>query len=111
MTNLFAELPAHLPDEVAVVLAQGSNVRIERILSMGHASPEDFWYDQPDHEWVVLLRGEALLQFEDADESIRLKPGDYVTIKAHRRHRVQWTTPDVPTVWLAVFYAGAASQP
>jgi len=25
-------------------------------------------------------------------------------IAAHRKHRVEWTTPDEPTVWLAVFF-------
>jgi len=53
---------------------------------------------------VVVLTGEAKLLFEGESEPIYLKSGDHVTILAHRRHRVEWTTPKEPTVWLAVFY-------
>ena len=67
-------------------------------------SPQGFWYDQEQHEWVVVLSGAAQLRFEDG-ETIDMKPGDHVNIPAHRRHRVEWTTPDEPTVWLAIHYA------
>lgn len=110
MKNLFSEMGAELPDEVGSVLAQGSHVRIERILSKGHASPDGFWYDQSEHEWVVVLCGEALLQFDGVGELVRLKPGDHITIPAHQRHRVHWTAPDVTTVWLAVFYDPAQPE-
>lgn len=104
MPNLFAILPTSLTEELTEMLAEGSDVRVERIVSTGHASPEGFWYDQEMDEWIVVLRGEALVQFEGEAEPLRLKPGDYVNIPAHRRHRVEWTSPDEPTVWLAVFY-------
>lgn len=100
--NLLAELPPHLSEELVEVLAEGRNVRIERILSAGHASPQDFWYDQEEHEWVLVLRGAARLQFEEM--TMTLLPGDHVTIPARTKHRVAWTTPDEPTVWLAVFF-------
>src|SRR5579863_6296218 len=100
--NLFADLPVHLPDEVLTTLLEAGGMRIERIVSHGHASPDGFWYDQDLHEWVVLLKGTARLRFEN--ETIEMKPGDFVNIPAHRRHRVEWTTPDEPTVWLAAFY-------
>lgn len=103
MTNLFANLPTTLPEELIEVLAENHHVRIERIVSTGHRSPESFWYDQDEHEWVVVLKGEAKLLFEDG-ESVEMTPGDHVLIPAHRKHRVEWTTPDEPTVWLAVFY-------
>jgi mannose-6-phosphate isomerase-like protein (cupin superfamily) len=61
------------------------------------------WYDQQEAEWVVVLKGEAKLLFQGDAQPIHLKPGDHVTIPAHRRHRVEWTTPNEPTVWLAVF--------
>jgi cupin 2 domain-containing protein len=102
MKNLFEELPAVFSAELTQILAEGRNVRIERIVSRGHASAEGFWYDQDAHEWVIVLRGAARLQFED--ETLELREGDYVLIPAHRLHRVAWTTPDEPTVWLAVFY-------
>lgn len=102
MTNLFAGLPRHLPDELFTTLLEAANVRIERIVSHGHASPAGFWYDQDRHEWVVVLTGAARLRLEN--ETVELRPGDCVNLPAHARHRVEWTTPDEPTVWLAVFY-------
>ncbi len=103
MSNLLAGLPTDLPEELVDVLAENSQVRIERIVSTGHASPEGFWYDQQRNEWLVVLQGEARLRFENADQPIHLKPGDHVNIPARQRHRVEWTSPDEPTVWLAVF--------
>ncbi|SNS10277.1 cupin 2 domain-containing protein [Noviherbaspirillum humi] len=97
-------LPADLPQELFTTLAAGGRTRIERIVSRGHASPPGFWYDQEEHEWVMLLEGEALLRFEDRPEPLRLTPGCHVSIAARRRHRVEWTKPEVNTVWLAVFY-------
>ncbi|MEZ6131151.1 MAG: cupin domain-containing protein [Planctomycetaceae bacterium] len=101
--NLLADLPTTLPEELVEVLAKNQHVRIERIVSTGHSSHESFWYDQDEHEWVVVLKGEAKLLFEDG-ESVQMKSGDYVLIPAHRKHRVEWTTPDEPTVWLAVLF-------
>jgi cupin 2 domain-containing protein len=101
-TNLFTDLPAHLPEELFTPLLEADRVRVERIVSHGHASPSGFWYDQARPEWVVLLAGAARLRFEDSE--IELRPGDHVTIPAHARHRVEWTTPDEPTVWLALHY-------
>ena len=101
--NLFDNLPSATPEELTEVLAANTNVRIERIVSTGHSSPEGFWYDQAEHEWVVVLKGEAKLMFENSD-TVHLAPGDHVLIPAHRKHRVEWTTPEEPTVWLAVFY-------
>lgn len=104
MTNLFDKLPkTAIPEELVTVLAENRYVRIERIVSTGHASPKEFWYDQSEHEWVIVLKGKADLEFEDG-ETVRLAPGDFRMIPAQRRHRVAWTTPAEPTVWLAVFY-------
>ena len=101
--NLFAAMPQGFDDEVFEELASAESVRIERILSRGHASPADSWYDQDEHEWVAVLQGEATLEFEDGQQ-FRLGVGEYVLIPAHVRHRVAWTEPDRVTVWLAVFY-------
>jgi cupin 2 domain-containing protein len=100
--NLFCNLLADLPDELFETLAVSKHVRIERIVSHGHVSPEEFWYDQDQHEWVIVLQGAARLCFED--QAIEMKPGDFVNIPAHKKHRVDWTTPDEPTIWLAVHY-------
>ncbi len=100
--NVLTNLPKNLPEELTTVLLKGDQVRIERIVSTGHCSPPDFWYDQSEHEWVLLLQGAARLQFED--RAVELAPGDAINIPAHQKHRVDWTSPDEPTVWLAVFY-------
>ena len=100
--NLLAELPSGLPDELTETLAEGRHVRIERIVSHGHTSPAEFWYEQDHDEWVIVLKGAARLRFED--QTIEMKPGDFVNIPAHKRHRVDWTTPDELTIWLAVHY-------
>ncbi len=101
-SNLFADLPQQMPDELFTTLLEATSVRIERIVSHGHASPDGFWYNQDQHEWVIVLKGLARLQFED--EIVEMWPGDFVNIPAHKKHRVEWTTPDEPTIWLAVVY-------
>jgi len=101
-TNLFHDLSQPLPQEVFTTLLEASHIRIERIVSHGHTSPEGYWYNQDRHEWVIVLKGDARLRFED--RLIEMKPGDFVNIPAHQKHRVEWTTPDEPTVWLAVYY-------
>ena len=102
--NLFDEIPADLVSEVSNRLAFRQGVRIERIVSRGHHSPEGFWYDQGETEWVLLLRGAAKLRFEKDDLVVDMKPGDHIMIAPRARHRVEWTTPDEDTIWLAVFY-------
>ncbi len=106
MNNLFANLPTDLPEELVEVLAENKHVCIERIISMGHASPDGIWYDPVEAEWVVVLKGEAKLLFDGDEEPIHMRPGDFVNIPAQLKHRVEWTTPAEPTVWLAVFYSG-----
>jgi cupin 2 domain-containing protein len=103
--NLFQNVPADLPQELFQTLLTAPNLRVERIVSHGHASPPGFWYDQDQSEWVVLLRGAAKLQFE-GEEPVELMPGDFMDIPAHKKHRIAWTTPDEPTIWLAIFYGG-----
>ena len=101
--NVYTGIPDRLPDELIENLLVADGIRIERIISHSHASPPGFWYDQTEHEWVVVLKGSATIRFEGEDP-IELKRGDYISIPAHRRHRVEWTTPDEPTIWLAVHY-------
>lgn len=100
--NLLASLPARQDEEEIERLIDRPNVRIERIVSTGQASPSGFWYDQSDDEFVVLLAGAARLRFEEGSRILDLEPGDWVEIPAHVRHRVEWTQADPPTVWLAV---------
>jgi cupin 2 domain-containing protein len=102
LNNIFDDLPHQLPKEVVQTLIRAADVRIERILSHGHASASDFWYDQPQHEWVIVLQGAARLQFEDG--MVEMKVGDFINIPAFKKHRVDWTTPKEPTIWLGVRY-------
>jgi cupin 2 domain-containing protein len=105
VTNLLADLPAASQAEQTTALVFGDGVRLERIVSFGQASPEGFWYDQPEAEWVMLLAGRARLAIEGEPEARIMGPGDAIFLAAHCRHRVEWTDPDQPTVWLALFIA------
>lgn len=104
VTNLFRDLPESLPEELFQVLAARGDVRIERIVSQGHASPKGYWYDQPQCEFVVVLQGSATLRIEGEDHPRVLVPGDFVNLLPHQKHRVESTDPDVTTVWLAIHY-------
>ena len=101
--DLFASIAASADAEQFATLLHRPRVRVERIVSLGQSSPPQGWYDQDENEWVLVLRGRATLAYPDGNE-VQLGPGSYIDIPAHTRHRVAWTTPDEPTVWLAVFY-------
>lgn len=101
--NLLKSLPEALREECFDTLLEAEHVAIERIVSHGHASPPSGWYDQPRHEWVVVLKGKGVVAFEHGEE-VTLGPGDHLNIPSHTRHRVAWTDPDEETVWLAVHY-------
>ncbi len=101
--NIFESIPDIFDEEIVDILARSENVRIERIVSRGHTSPASGWYDQDENEWVIVLKGDAVISFECGGE-MRLKIGSCVNIPAHTRHRVSWTNPETETVWLAVHY-------
>ena len=101
--NFFNNLPTSLSTELIEGVFQTGHVRIERIVSTGQSSPPGFWYDQPEGEWVILLRGGATLEFQDESPMQRLVPGDYVYIPPHKKHRVFSTSAKKTTIWLAVF--------
>lgn len=108
--NIFAGIPAlpfvpdHASQELIDTLLRTPMLRIERIVSHGQASPEGFWYDQDESEWVLVLSGAARMTFE-GEESLQMTAGSFVNIPAHRRHRIDWTDPSVATVWLAIHYS------
>ncbi len=101
--NFFGGIPPQLTGELVEILASDTHVRIERIVSRGHRSPDGFWYDQEQAEWVILLSGSATIVFMDGGR-VALAPGDYINIPAHLKHRVEGTHGTQDTVWLAVFY-------
>jgi cupin 2 domain-containing protein len=102
--NIYSATPDRFPSEIIETLVNSERLRIERIISDSHCSPKEFWYDQIEREFVLLLDGSAALRFEGEVEPHVLKPGDWVNIPAHAKHRVEWTDPKKKTFWLAVFY-------
>jgi cupin 2 domain-containing protein len=103
--NLFDGIPDKIPDEIFDTLISGKNLRLERIVSDGHSTPVDYWYDQEMNEWVILLSGSASILFEGNNTETVLFPGDYILIKSHVKHRVLWTDQRQKTVWLALHYS------
>ena len=106
VTSIFDGIPADLPEELFTTILHADNLRIERIVSHGHASPPGFWYDQEENELVIVLEGSAAVQFDGEAEPVELRCGSYLNIPARARHRVVWTDPNEKTVWLAVHYRG-----
>ena len=107
MYNLFRDLPAG-PEarERIECLLDRPGLRVERIVSSGQASPPGFWYDQAEHEWVVVLQGaaEMTVDLPEGPQTVSLRAGDSLELPAHRRHRVEATCADPPTLWLALFW-------
>jgi len=102
VNNIFGDIPNNVPSEIFEILLSKSGIKIERIISQGQCSSKDDWYDQTQDEWVILLEGQAELQFEHNLAIVVLNPGDYVLIPAHTKHRVHWTDPEIKTIWLAI---------
>jgi cupin 2 domain-containing protein len=103
MINLLTQIPDKRADEVVELIVRTNDVRIERIVSQGHTSPAEGWYDQAEDEWVMVLKGAGKILFEDGRELL-LVAGDHLHIAAHQKHRVAWTDPGTETIWLAVFF-------
>ena len=106
--NLFAGVPARLPEELFDTLLEHPACRIERIVSQGHSTPAGQWYDQARDEWVLLVRGRAALELEGRAGLLELGPGDFLLLPAHCRHRVAWTAAGEDTVWLALHLPSAS---
>ena len=100
--NIFENIIIDKNKEQFFDLLKNDNIKIERIVSNGQCSPINFWYEQEKSEFVLILKGNAILEFED--EEIELKEGDYININAFTKHRVKYTNKDEPTIWLAIFY-------
>jgi cupin 2 domain-containing protein len=104
MPSLLRQIPDDLPVELVETLCHAEAVRIERIVSRGQASPPGFWYNQGWHEFILLVKGRARLDFADGTPPTALEAGDWLDIRAHTKHRVEWTDPEQDTIWLAVHY-------
>ncbi len=101
-SNIFENIKMDKQNEQFFDLLKKENLRIEKIVSNGQVSPKDFWYEQGENEFVILLDGFAILEFEDKE--VKLNKGDYINIPAFKKHRVKYTSQKEPTLWLAVFY-------
>lgn len=102
--NIFSHVPNRIDVEIFETILHTEDLTIERIISKGQASPQEFWYDQDRNEWVMVVQGQARLRFENGNEILELRSGDYINIPAHCKHQVEWTDPDQVTIWLAVHY-------
>ncbi|MGK9477780.1 cupin domain-containing protein [Melioribacter sp. OK-6-Me] len=103
LKNLYEKIPDKIPDEIFEEILRTDKLRIERIISKGQKSPEGFWYDQDENEFVLLLKGYARLEFEDG-KKVELREGDYLIIPSRLKHRVDKTSAEKETIWLAIFY-------
>ena len=102
--NIFTPTDISPDKEVFEDILVTPHLKLERIISKGHVTPTNEWYNQEKNEWVMLLRGGATLKFEEKETLIHLSAGDYITIPAYTKHRVEWTNENEETVWLALFY-------
>lgn len=103
MANVFDGIPIDSPGEFFETLAERPGVKIERIVSSGHITPPGEWFDQDRDEFVLVVQGSAVLEYEDGGRH-ELGQGDWLLLAAHRRHRVAWTEEGRETVWLAVHF-------
>lgn len=101
--NIYQDIPEQLPTEIFTLLLENKNIRIERIVSHGQRTPVGEWYDQMQNEWVIVLQGQAVIEYENT-QTHDLNAGDYLFIPAHTRHRVSWTSGTENTVWLAIHW-------
>lgn len=99
--NLFATSQTSQTEEIITTLLQTPHLQLERIVSYGTPSESGFWYDQDKSEWVLLARGEAMLEYITG-EVVSLKAGDFLLIPAHQEHRVRSCSQDA--LWLALFF-------
>ena len=100
--NIFDEIPVDKSEERFFEIFKNETIKIEKIVSNGQKSPQNFWYEEEKNEFVLVLEGFAIVEFEDFE--VELKKGDCLNIKAYQKHRVKFTSQTEPTIWFAVFY-------
>ena len=100
IVNFFDNIPTSSDKEIFQTIVENNIVKIERIISYGQTTEKENWYNQTEDEFVLVLEGEAKIQYDD--QSIyHLKKGESLYINAHQKHQVIYTAN--PTIWLAVF--------
>lgn len=105
INNIFEEVPTASEQEIFDTLFETGDIKVERIVSYGQSSPAEGWYDQDRDEWVSVLSGAAVIAFEDG-RRVELEKGGFLHIPKHCKHRVAWTDPGQPTIWLTIFHGG-----
>ena len=100
--NLFGPDAKRRGEEWCEELFCAPGIRFERILSEGERSPDGFWYDQPENEWLILIEGKAEIETEEG--RLRLGAGDSLFLPAHFRHRVAATSAEPRCLWLCCFW-------
>ena len=100
--NIFDKIIVDKEEENFFEIFKNETIKIEKIVSNGQTSPENFWYEQEKSEFILLLEGFAILEFENRE--VELKKGDCLNIEAMEKHRVKFTSLNEPTIWFAVFY-------
>ena len=103
MKNIFEKIPSDLSSEVFESLIDSESIKIERIVSKGQSSPKEGWYDQVNNEWVIILKGHAVVLF-DCGKDFHLAEGDFLNMKSHQKHKITLTYPVRETVSLAIHY-------
>ena len=101
--SIYSKIPKELSRELIENIASSNEIKIERIISKGHKTPKDSWYNQDKREFVLLIKGSAELLFYP-NKLVKMKEGDYIIIPAHKKHRVENTSTKTETIWLTVFY-------
>jgi len=103
LDNVFIAAGWDKVKEYYETLVERPGFRVERIMSAGHTSPAEGWYEQNENETVVLLKGHAVLEFEN-DRKVEMNVGDMLTIQQYEKHKVAYTSKNPECVWLAVFW-------
>lgn len=101
-SSIFNEVEILRGEEFFETLHSGRNIKIERIISLDHSTPDNEIYDQGWDEWVMVVTGNAIIRFLEPEVDIELQDGDFVFIPAQKKHRVIFTDKEKITIWLAI---------
>ena len=99
--NLLDSIPVSSQKEIFETLIKNDTIKIERIVSYGQITPQNYWYNQTQDEFVLIVSGAAKIKY-DNETIYHLKENDSLNIPAFQKHQVIYTNN--PTVWLAIFY-------
>lgn len=116
--NIFDLKDLSEKEEVVRILAEGKNVKIEKIISTGQTTD---WQKSEQNEFVILVQGEAEIEyFEDKNfekngniiknqrntnnKKLQLAKGDTILINRGEKHRVSYTSKNPCCIWICIFF-------